>query len=102
MLKQFSDVGFARIEGAFSRDEAAAMRETIWRALDEIHGIHKDDRATWTIERVTRLQRIKSDPVFATIGGPRTRSAIDALLGEWEVPRQWGGFLISFPRHGAT
>jgi len=102
MLEQFNDVGFVRIEGAFSGDEAAAMREVIWRALDDIHGIREDDPTTWMIERVTKLQPIKSDPVFALIGGARTRAAIDALLVEWDVPRQWGGFLVSFPRHGAT
>ena len=90
-MEQFETHGWVRISGAFSRDEAAAMRDVVWRALDAV-GIRRDDPSTWQKERPDHLQHLKSDPAFRAVGSDRTRAAIDEVLhGQpWRRPFDWG------------
>lgn len=90
--------GWMRVPSAFSSDEAAAMREVVWRALAKA-GILRDDPTTWTSERPTHLQHLKLDPAFRAVGSTRTIAAIDAVLEgqSWTVPKNWGAFFLLFP-----
>jgi len=42
LINHFQVHGWVPIPGAFSEDEAAAMREVTWRALDAV-GIRRDE-----------------------------------------------------------
>lgn len=97
-LDHFRDRGYVYVRGAFGRDEAAAMRDVTWAALERT-GIRRDDPATWTVEAPSHLQRLKRSPVFRAVGSARTRGAIDDLLGPgcWQSPRDWGAFFVLFP-----
>ena len=90
-----------RVSGAFSPQDAEAMRGAVWRVLEGA-GIHKDEPSTWTTERPTHLQALRDDPVFGRAWGPRTRAAIGEILelSSWPEPRSWGGFFITFPGAG--
>lgn len=95
---QFATHGWVRIRGAFTADEAAAMRDVVWRALEAV-GIRRDDPGTWCKERPDHLQHLKSDPVFRAVGSDRTLAAIDEVLcGQpWRQPSDWGAFFLVFP-----
>ena len=97
-LGHFETHGWVRVQGAFSADDAAAMREVTWHALESA-GIRRDDPSTWHKERPDHLQHLKRDPVFQAVGGARTRAAIDAVLAgqPWRVPSDWGAFFLVFP-----
>jgi len=97
-LDHFREHGWMRVPGAFSADAAAAMRESVWRALTQV-GIRRDDRASWRLERPAHLQHLKHDPVFGAVGSARTIEAIDAALeGQaWARPTDWGAFFLLFP-----
>jgi hypothetical protein len=97
-MEQFEAHGWVRVSGAFSRDEASAMRDAVWRAL-EADGIRRDDPSTWRKERPDHLQHLKSDPVFRAVGSVRTLAAIDEVLGgqAWRRPSDWGAFFLVFP-----
>jgi hypothetical protein len=90
--------GWMRVRAAFSAEEAAAMREAVWRALDEV-GIRRDARTTWMKERPEHLQQLKSDPAFQAVGSARLLHAIDAALeGQaYDKPNNWGACFIAFP-----
>jgi len=94
----FETHGWVRVPGAFGADDAAAMREVTWRALERA-GIRRDDPTTWAKERPDHLQHLKADPVFRAVGTERTIAAIDeALEGQpWPRPRDWGAFFLVFP-----
>ena len=51
LLHLFQTYGWARLQGAFSADQAAAMREAVWRVLSR-RGIRRDNPATWREERL--------------------------------------------------
>lgn len=74
--QHFETHGWVRIANAFSADEAAAMREVTWHALEST-GTRRDDPATWTTERPDHLQHLKKDPAFQAVGSTRTIAAID-------------------------
>lgn len=97
--EEFQERGFVRVAGAFSRAAAAAMEERVWRWLGRKYGIRRDDPATWGVTTPTGLQGMKSQEVFAPIGGEPLCAALDLLVGagRWQRPREWGGFLVTFP-----
>ncbi|HZQ84348.1 MAG TPA: phytanoyl-CoA dioxygenase family protein [Acidimicrobiales bacterium] len=94
----FRDRGWVRVPGAFSGDDAAAMRDVVWRALEK-RGVRRDDPSTWTDEAPTHLQGLKGAPQFGAVGTPRTLGAITEVLGTdaWPRPRDWGAFFLLFP-----
>jgi len=97
-LTEFLTHGWIRIRGAFSAEQAAAMRDVVWGAL-ATGGILRDDPATWRDERPFHLQHLKTDPVFRAVGSERTLTAIDQVLeGQtWRRPSDWGAFFLVFP-----
>ena len=100
-LEHFEAHGWVRLRGAFSADEAAAMRAVTWRALESV-GIQRDDPSTWRKERPDHLQHLKGHPAFQAVGGQRTLAAIDRLLAgqAWRTPKDWGAFFLVFPTNG--
>ncbi len=97
-MNHFQTHGWVRIPGAFSPQEAAAMRDVVWRALAAV-SIQRDDPTTWRTERPDHLQHLKSDPVFRAVGSNLTLAAIDEALGgqPWRRPSDWGAFFLVFP-----
>jgi hypothetical protein len=97
-LLHFREHGWVRVAGAFDAEDARVMRDTVWRALENL-GIHRDRPSTWAIEQPPKLQHLKDDPAFRKLGSSRLRAAIDAILEglphEW--PKDWGAFFLGFP-----
>src|SRR3979409_2570953 len=89
-MDHFHARGWLRIRGAFSADQAAAMRDIVWRALPA-QGVRRDDPRTWRTDRPTHLQHLKSDPAFRSVGSERTLAAVDKVLAgrPWRKPRDW-------------
>ncbi|HEY3558501.1 phytanoyl-CoA dioxygenase family protein [Kribbella sp. NPDC051137] len=96
-LEIFERDGIVKIPSAFSADEAAGMRDVLWRELSERHGMERDDPTTWTVLRPTGLKTTKFDRRAHAILGPRVRSALDGLLGEWLEPKHQGQVLVTMP-----
>ncbi len=94
----FEERGFVRLSGVFSKGEARAMEERVWKTLGR-RGVLRDAPDTWTPGAVWKMQDLKRQAVFDPIGGERLVTSLDQLLGagRWHVPRDWGQFLISFP-----
>lgn len=94
----FAERGWVRVPHAFAADDATAMRDVVWRALEK-RGMRRDDPSTWTVEAPVHLQGLKGAPQFAAVGTARTLAAITEVLGtdEWPVPRDWGAFFLLFP-----
>lgn len=90
-----------RVPNAFNASDAAAMRDVIWRALEE-QGIRRNDVSTWRVGRPAHLQHLRSDPTFQAIGSARTLAAINAVLEDqrWPTPTHWGAFFLVFPSRG--
>jgi hypothetical protein len=97
--RELDERGFVRFS-AFTADEAVAMQRAIWDQLSRVHGVRRDDPASWPAGATFGLQGIREQPTCAPIGGERLRVAIDEVLGAgtWDVPKRWGSFLVTFPR----
>ncbi|WP_329005003.1 phytanoyl-CoA dioxygenase family protein [Kribbella sp. NBC_00709] len=96
-LDVFERDGIVKLPSAFSADDAARMRDTLWRELSERHGMDRDDRTTWTPLRPTGLKSTKSSRAANAVLSPRVRSALDGLLGEWLEPKHQGQVLVTMP-----
>lgn len=87
---EFAERGIVWLPGAFGADEAARMRRRVWARLGRL-GAAEDDPVTWASADVTGLSKaVKRDRVFAALGSPAVRGAVDDLLGRdgWDPPRQ--------------
>ncbi|HET9830230.1 MAG TPA: hypothetical protein VFP91_00915, partial [Vicinamibacterales bacterium] len=100
-FEHFCERGWMRVRTAFSVVEAAAMRSAVWRELATV-GVLRTDPSTWTKERPERLQHLKADPAFRSVGSTRLLEAISTVLeGQpYERPKNWGAIFLAFPsRH---
>jgi hypothetical protein len=97
-IEHFHVHGWMRVHRAFDSDAAAAMRGVVWDGLADV-GVLRDEPSTWTIERPSKLQKLKNHPAFAAVGSGRVLKAIDAILGTpvYEKPKRWGAIFIAFP-----
>ena len=93
-LNQFIEDGFIKIEGAFSKDIAAAGREILW----EDTGCNPNDASTWT-RPVVRLGDYAQEPFRQAANTPILHSAFDQLAGKgrWFPRGSLGTFPIRFP-----
>ncbi len=96
-LEGFAQDGMLRVPGVFGAEDAARMRDGLWRELGALYGMRPDDRRTWEPHRPTRLKVSKRDPAADAILGPRLRGVLDQLLGEWAEPTHQGQVLVTMP-----
>ena len=100
-LEHFREHGWLRLHGAFTAQEAAAMRAVVWEGLAG-QGVREDPPSTWTVERPGKLQGLKSHPAFEAVGSRRLMEAVGAILGtsDFERPKTWGAVFVAFPSEG--
>ena len=97
--RTFIERGYVSLPGVID-DVASGFEDFVGTCLSEVHGIRPEDRSTWDIPGPwVGLKKYKEEDVLKAIGTPRLCAAIDDLLGaeNWKTPRNWGGFLITFP-----
>jgi hypothetical protein len=100
MVLQASDIdrfirdGFVRVEGAFSRETAAACRDILWRDLR----LSPEKPEDWK-EPVMRLGMYAGAPFLEALNSERLRGAVDQLAGEgrWTSPGALGSMVVRFP-----
>lgn len=97
-LATFEDQGFLPLRAAFAPADALAMQDFMWAQLHVSQGVERSNPATWS-HYAGGLNKSGAAPVYRGIAAPRLCAAIDQLLGAgaWQVPKSWGGFLITFP-----
>lgn len=94
---EFDERGIVRLTGVFGADEAALMRDAVWRDWRVRYGAVPDDRSTWPPGEWATHLRAKRDPVFRRILGPALGEVARALLGRWTASTGFGNLLVSFP-----
>ena len=95
----FTRTGLLRLPGAVPAAEAAVMRDGVWEFLARRDGIAPDRPETWTEGIPRHLQPLRRSGLFAGMGSPPVRAALDGLLGAgaWREPSSWGQPLVTFP-----
>lgn len=68
----FETYGFVRLKGGFSAEGAEEMAEAVWAELARRHGIHREDRSTWTITEPRGLGGLRKGGVFGAVATPRS------------------------------
>lgn len=93
-IEQFIHDGLVKIEGAFSREAAAACREILWRDL----GLSPDRPDQW-MHPVMRLGMYQHPPFLEALDSQRLHGALDQLAGEgrWVMPAGLGAMVVRFP-----
>lgn len=96
-LEAYRRDGFVHLPAAFPREVALTLQSEIWDELEEVHGITRD-RSTWR-PPPRAPQRTKRSATNDGVASARLLGAIGDVLGgpDSTRPRDWGGFLVSFP-----
>jgi hypothetical protein len=96
----FEATGVVRLDGAFTGEQAAAMRDAIWQHAEGQAGLRPGDRAGGAGSPVLSWQGLSRDPVFGPVVDNRAVSgALDAIFGAggWRRPRPGAQILFSLP-----
>ena len=93
-IQQFITAGYVRLDDAFPRALAAAVRERLWRDLPA----DRADPTSW-IRPVVRLGMYGEPPFVDAANTPRLHDAFDQLVGpgRWLPCRAMGTFPVRFP-----
>ncbi|WP_072370201.1 phytanoyl-CoA dioxygenase [Hyphomicrobium sp. NDB2Meth4] len=93
-IQNFIDDGFVKIDAAFDRSIAEAVRARIWRDT----GCDPDEPHTWS-EPVIRLGMYTEAPFVAAANTEVLHAAFDQLVGRdrWLACRAMGTFPVRFP-----
>ena len=96
---EFERTGIVKLEAAFTAEQAARMRDVVWRELLHRYDIVRDDPTTWSRHAPTGLKSSKKSRAFAPILGPAVRGALDDLFGaeNWIRPKHYGQVLVTMP-----
>lgn len=93
-IESFVHDGFVKLEGAFSRETAAACRDILWRDLR----LSPDRPEDWK-EPVMRLGMYADPPFREAASSPRLSAALDQLIGKgaWIPLQALGAMVVRFP-----
>lgn len=92
--EDFIERGYLKLEGAFSADLAADIRDILWKVM----GLSPDEPSGWTTP-VFRLPFMTAPPFVAAANTPILHAAYNELVGagRWIAPTGLGTFPVRFP-----
>jgi hypothetical protein len=96
----FEATGVVRIGGAFTAEQAAAMRDAVWRHAERQAGLRPGDPASWAASAVLSWKGLKRHPAFGSlVDNQPVTDALDQIFGTggWQRPRPGAQILFSLP-----
>jgi hypothetical protein len=103
-LDEFQRRGIVRVPSLVPADLTDHMQDAVWRFLSERDGVDRDDRATWPVGGVHKLQMLRAGGLFDDFMGHELAGLVDQLLGpgRWHRGVEAPGVqpLITFPAPG--
>ena len=95
-IESFADQGFCVLRGAFSRENAAAAVDCVWRRMEEKAGIRRFDAATWP--SAYDIEELLWNPEVLACFTEYLVAAIEQLVGpdRWRSDRRWGFWPVNF------
>ena len=99
-LGEFGRAGVVALRGAFTRDEADAMKAAIWRRVESQTTARRDDPSTWCDVALPSFKPLKRRGVFApAIHNAELAGALDGIFGRgaWAPSGSGVQVLMTFP-----
>jgi hypothetical protein len=97
---RFEATGVVRLHGAFTADQATAMRAAMWQHAERQAGLRPADPASWAIRPVVNWQALTRNPVFGPLADNQpVNDALNVIFGAkgWRRPRPGAQILFSLP-----
>jgi hypothetical protein len=95
----FVQTGILRLPRAFSRDDADAMLDAVWRYVEHKSPLRRDDATTWQHPRIS-FKGLKRNRAFGTlVDNSSVRSALDGIFGSgrWSSSKKGPQVLMTVP-----
>ncbi len=99
----FRETGVVRLDGAFSRDQAAAISKAVWGYMERRASVRPEDPATWPRPGAVSLKGLKRNPAFVPLlGSSAVSAALDTIFSDtgWAPAKSGSQVLLSFPTEG--
>ncbi|HEY1928420.1 MAG TPA: phytanoyl-CoA dioxygenase family protein [Caulobacteraceae bacterium] len=98
-LEEFDRRGVLRLPGFYPKADIEVMADRLWADLEQRFGMLRHQPDSWSITRPAQFQPLVRSGAFDALGSSSMSDLADALLGAgaWDVPRDWGSPLVTFP-----
>jgi hypothetical protein len=95
-VTSFIELGYCKLLGAFTREQAAAASRIVWQRMREKAGIVQTDPSTWPAKY--DIEEHLTNPEVLSCFTDRLASAIEQLVGpgRWRGARNWGFWPVNF------
>jgi hypothetical protein len=99
VVETFAERGVVRVPGAFTRTQAAAMSDAIWRHVARATPCRRHDPSTWDARPISFKKLKSSSALLPLLDGPPIRRVLDALFGpdQWTAPKVGPQILMTLP-----
>lgn len=89
-LEQFMEEGYCMLPEAFTREQAGAASDCLWRRMTEKAGIQKDRPETWPDGY--DIEEHLTTPEVVACFSDRLAAGVEQLVGpgRWQGERRWG------------
>jgi hypothetical protein len=98
---RFQRDGIVRLDGAFTAEQARAIRDTVWSHVERRSEVRRLEPATWATKLQITFKPLKGKAVFAPlIDNAAVGLALDAIFGQngWRHPKAPGAqILLTMP-----
>jgi hypothetical protein len=98
-IAEFNRCGLLRLPGAIATGEAEAMCAEVWKCLERLYQLRRDQPENWTNLRLSGFHALEKSITFDQVGRPAVCGTLDNVLGQgnWQRPARWGSLLVAFP-----
>lgn len=95
-IERFVELGYCKLADAFTRQQATAARECVWRRMEQKAGIRRDDPSTWP--GVYDIEERLANPEVLACFTDRLAAGVEQLVGRnrWSGARNWGFWPVNF------
>src|SRR4051794_15763438 len=95
-IESFMELGYCKLEGAFTREQANAAVRCVWKRVEEKSTIREADPTTWPPSY--DIQEHLTNPEVLECFTDRLAAAVEQIAGpdRWTGRRKWGLWPMNF------
>src|ERR1700756_38358 len=97
-LGEFNRCGVLRLPSAIATGEAEAMCTEVWKCLERLYPLRRDQPESWTNLRLSGFHALEKSITFEQVGRPAVCRMLDDVLGQgkWQRPARWARYWSHF------
>lgn len=98
-LNTFEKYGYMLVKNAFSKETASLCRDEVWKYLEGIEGVDRNDMSTWPLKSsIDKVWNARDGEPWSNVFTEKFTSAVEYLVGEDRMDNFGAGWwMITYP-----